>query len=82
MTIGIDSQHQKKFQALRTVLSILKNNGNTTARLISHNETMEYLFSHAPIMNEVEEFMQQTERVTRKVSEKRDELIAKGGAQK
>lgn len=78
MTITVDPNHIKKFQALRAVLSIMKNNGNSASKQISHNETLDYLFSNAPIMKEVEEYMQQTEKITKKISEKRDELIAKG----
>lgn len=81
MTIAIDPPHQKKFLALRMFLSIMKNDGNNTTKLISHNETMDFLFSHVPIMKEVEEYMQQTEKTTKKIIEQREALMEKGGLQ-
>lgn len=79
MTVTLSPENYKKFQALRTVLGIMKNDGNSTAKSVSQNEVMSYLFLHVPIMKDVEEYMKKTDKMTREISEQREELIAKGG---
>jgi hypothetical protein len=79
MTISPSPENKKRFQALQAVLGIIKNNGNNTARPVSQNEVLEYLFLHAPIMKEVEDFMKKSDIVKREISEQREALIKKGG---
>ncbi|MDD5454186.1 MAG: hypothetical protein PHW62_01620 [Candidatus Ratteibacteria bacterium] len=77
MSVTLSQENLKRFQAYRNVLGILKNNGSATPKKITHDDVMEFLYSHSPIKEEVEDFMKQSEKISKKISEKRTELITK-----
>lgn len=75
MTVNISPELLKKFQAHRVVLTIVKNNGG---KPVSHNEVMEFLFSHSPIANEVEKYMKMNEASLKAIAENREKITIKG----
>lgn len=79
MSVALSPSNHKKFNAYREILGIMKYNGNS--KKVTSDDVFDYLFKHSPIGEEVDEFMQQREKLTRKVSEKRDELMLKGDVQ-
>lgn len=78
MSVTLSPKNFKKFLATRSILTIMKNNGNDVSKSVTNDEVMDFLLSHSPISKEVEDFMNQTVKITRKISEKRDELLVKG----
>lgn len=76
MTINVSTDRITKFQALREVLTIMKNNGG---KLITHNEALDYLFSHSPISKEVELYIQNDEKNKKTIAGMVERITAKGG---
>ena len=73
MTVNISPELQKKFQAHRVVLTVLKNNGND-GKPVSHNEVMEFLYSHSPLAKEVEKYMEKNEATLKAIAESREKI--------
>jgi len=78
MSVTLSPKNFKKFLATRSILTIMRNNGNDVSKSVTNDEVMDFLLSHSPISKEVEDFMNQTVKITRKISEKREELLVKG----
>lgn len=80
MSVAINPENLKRFQAYRHVLGVMENNGQD--KKASHDDVIEFLFSHSPIKSEVEDYMKQAEKLTKKLSEQREGLLLKGEVQK
>ncbi len=78
MTVTISPENLKLIQGHKEVLSIMKNNGNQTPKRVTSDDVIEFLFSHSPIKREVEDYMEQAEKLNKKISGMRNELVKKG----
>lgn len=78
MTVTISPANLKLIQGHKDVLGIMKNNGNPTPKRVTTDDVIDFLVSHSPIKKEVEDYMEQSEKLNKKISGMRNELIKKG----
>lgn len=76
MTINVSPDRINKFQALREVLTIMKNNGG---QLVTHNEALDFLFTYIPISKEVDLYMQNDEKNKKIIAGMVEKITIKGG---